>query len=326
MGLFDKLKKTIAGAKDPSAAPPQATPELEPDDGDHDDDSGAGDRGSQLDLAGFDPRDEDAFFDAVLHMESEGQFGGTDESRAEIAARFGIRDRGHWLHVKESVYAVLAQHHGSIDEVMQRELNWRSGQMQRHMQGQVAKAAAGGGFTPVEGVALEAWAAINAAIASGAHHEDLLKGAGIDQARWDRVSGEWNARMARDTTFAIATVYGNAFQAASQGKYGNYAREANAARAANRELALEPPLSYEQYYEIMYEQAYAAKQGKDPVEALRSCGLTIVDWTDLGTFMGYHFHRTAARNWQSYQDIHKRVEAKLAAKYPGLQADVDIAF
>lgn len=328
MGLFDKLKKTIVNAKDQMTAPPaqaQYAPPPEPvleDDAADDDDA----HGAQLDLAGFDPDDEDAFYHAVLHMESEGQFGGTDASRAEIMAQRGIRDRSHWQDVKASVYTVLIHRHGSMEEVGQREMNWRSGQMQRHMQGQVAKAAAGGGFAPVEGVALEAWAAINAAIVSGASHEDLLKGAGIDQARWDRVSAEWNARMARDTTFAITTIYGNAFQAASQGKYGNYAREAAAARAANRELGLEPPISYEQYYEIMYEQAYAAKRGEDPVAALKACGLTIVDWTDLGTFMGYHFHRTGVRNWATYQDIHKRVEAKLAAKYPGVQADVDLAF
>jgi hypothetical protein len=194
------------------------------------------------------------------------------------------------------------------------------------MSGQVAKQAAAGGFEPVEGVSLEAWAAINASIVSGANHEDLLKGAGIDKARWDRVSAEWNARMARDTTFAITTVYGNAFQAASQGKFNAYAKEAAAARAANRELVMEPPMSYEQYYEIMYEQAYAAKQGKDPVAALKGCGLTIVDWTDLSTFMGYHFHRTGVREWTKYEEIFKRVEAKFAAKYPGVKADVDIKF
>ena len=330
MGLFDKLKKTIGNANDQMTAQPapayvpEPEPELEAEE--DEDEGGGGGGGGQLDLAGFNPDDEESFFNAVLHMESEGQFGGTDESRAEIMARFGIRDRSHWQDVKASVYHVLIHRHGSMEEVGQREMNWRSGQMQRHMQGQMAKAAAGGGFTPVEGVSLEAWAAINAAIISGASHEDLLKGAGIDQGRWDRVSAEWNARMARDTTFAITTVYGNAFQAASQGKYGNYAREAAAARAANRELALEPPISYEQYYEIMYEQAYAAKQGQDPVAALRACGLSIVDWTDLGTFMGYHFHRTGVRNWETYKAIHERVEAKLAAKYPGVKADVDLAF
>ncbi|HUJ61504.1 MAG TPA: hypothetical protein VLX92_23525, partial [Kofleriaceae bacterium] len=148
------------------------------------------------DIAGFDPNDEEAFYNAVLHMESEGQFGGTDQSRAEIMGRYRIRDRSHWHVVKESMYRTLVQRFGSIEEVGQREMNWRTGQMTRHMQAQVAQATAGGGLDPVEGITLQAWAAINASIISGANAEDLLKGAGIDKARWDRASAEWNARMA----------------------------------------------------------------------------------------------------------------------------------
>ena len=329
MGLFDKMKGIVKGAQNavqppPPAPPPQQQPPPQQHAHAHVEDTAEDDDG--LDTAGFDPEhDEESFYNAVLHMESEGQFGGTDESRAEIMQRFGIRDRSHWHTVKDACYAVLARRFGG-NEVTQREMNWRQGQMQNHMQAQVAKATAGGGFAPVEGVSLEAWAAINAAIVSGGNGEDLIKGAGIDQARWQRVSAEWNARMARDTTFAITTVYGNAFQAASKGKYGDYAREAAAARAANRDVTMEPPISYEQYYVVMYEQAYAAKQGKDPVEALKASGLTIVDWTDLGAFMGYIFHRDAGRNWKKYEEIHKRVEAQFVAKYPGVKADLDIAF
>ena len=329
MGLFDKIKKGVTDAKNqfvpqqqqaahvnqPPQQPQYVEPEPEPEEE------------VQFDLAGFDPiNDEQAFFNAVLHMESEGMFGGTDESRAEICARYGIRDRSHWHLVKDSNYAMLARKYGSYEEVGQQEMNWRQAQMQSHMMGQQQKMAAKGGFDPVEGVSLEAWAAINASIVSGANHEDLLKGAGIDKARWDRVSAEWNARMARDTTFAITTVYGNAFQAASKGKYGDYAREAAAARAQNRELQMQLPMSWEQYWEILYEQDYGSKQGRDPVEVLKSCGLTIVDWTDLSTFMGYHFNRDAVRHWKEYEEIHKRVEAKMAAKYPGVKCDVDIGF
>jgi hypothetical protein len=332
MGLFDKLKKSVTDAKNqfvpqqqqaahthhPQSAP---EPEVEEVEESHDDEE------AQFDVAGFDVmRDEAAFFNAVLHMESEGMFGGTDESREEICARFGIRDRAHWQTVKESNYALLARKYGSYDEVSQQELNWRQGQMQQHMAGQQQKMAAKGGFDPVEGVTLEAWAAINASIVSGANHEDLLKGAGIDKARWDRVSAEWNARMARDTTFAITTVYGNAFQAASKGKYGDYAREATAARAANRDLAMEIPMSLEQYWEILYEQDYGSKRGQDPVETLKACGLTIVDWTDLSAFMGYYINRTVQRYWKEFNAMHERVKAKMAAKYPGVKADVDIAF
>ncbi len=329
MGLFDKLKKKIGDAKDQITAQPAPAVQEQVHAHVHlveEEEAAVESSESEFDVAGFDPDDEESFFNAVLHMESEGQFGGTDESRAEIMQQFGIRDRSHWHTVKESVYSLLVRKHGTIEEVMQREMNWKSGQMQRHMQSTISSAAAGGKLEPVEGVSLEAWAAINASIVSGASYEDLLKGAGIDKARWDRVSAEWNARMGRDTTFAITTVYGNAFQAASKGKYGDYAREAAAARAANRELSMEPPMSLEQYYEVMYEQSYAAKQGKDPIEALKACGLSIVDWTDVSTFMGYFFHRTAVRHWQEYEVIHKRVEAKLAAKYPGVTADVDIAF
>ena len=339
MGLFDKLKdKAKAAAQGvQNAVQPQAQQQAQPQQPqyqaqqeveDHDHDEVADhDQSEQFDMAGFDPiNDEASFFNAVLHMESEGQFGGTDESRAEISARFGIRDHSHWLTVKESCYSMLARKYGSYEEVSQQEINWRSGQMQQHMMGAQAQMAAKGGFEPVEGVTLEAWAAINASIIGGANWEDLLKGAAIDKARWDRVSAEWNARMARDTTFAITTVYGNAFQAASKGKYGDYAREANAARVANRELAMPLPMTLEQYWEILYEQDYGSKQGRDPVETLKSCNLTIVDWTDLSSFMGYYMNRTVVRDWKQFEPMHERVKAKMAAKYPGVKCDVDISF
>jgi len=332
MGFLDKIKSKVKDAVQGEVPPPAQAAAHEDEvhqqeeDQDHDQDLSGDGGDEEFDLAGFDPLgDEEGFYNAVLHMESEGQFGGTDESRAEIMQRYGIRDRMHWLTVKESCYSVLARQYGG-NEVGQREMNWRMGQMQQHQMQQQQKMAASGGFEPVEGVSLEAWAAMNASIASGANAEDLLKGARIDQARWDRVSAEWNARMARDTTFAVATVYGNAFQAASTGKYGEFAREAAAARAGNRDLEMAPPMEYERYYEILQEQAYAAKQGKDPVAALKDCGLSIVDWTDLGSYFGYYFHRDGVRNWNHYEAIHKRVEAKYEAKYPGVKVDLDIQF
>jgi hypothetical protein len=331
MGFLDSIKKMFGMAKGDDAPPPPAAAPPEADassDDDADEPSASGSSsGGGFDVAGFAvDDDEEAFFNAVQHMESEGMFGGTDESRAEIMERFGIRDRSHWRDVKESNYAVLVKKYGTIEEVSQREMNWRSGQMQKHQQGNTAAAAAKGELNPVEGITLEAWAAINAAIGGGANTDDLLKGAGIDKARWDRVSAEWNARMSRDTTFAITTVFGNAFQAASKGKYADYAREANAARAANRDTTMEPPISWEQYYELMYEQSYAAAQGKDAIASLKAAGLTVADWTDLGSFMGYYFNRNGVRKWKEYEAIHKKVEEKMKAKYAGVKADVDISF
>jgi hypothetical protein len=284
-----------------------------------------------FDLAGFDPRaDEDGFWEAMLYMESEGMIAPNvtigEEDRERVMRKYGVRDHDHWYTVKASVYRRLVELHGSEDTVNQRMLNHRMGMTQKLMSQATAKAASSGELNPVEGIALQQWAAMNAAIAQGASLEDMLKGQGIDKARWDRARSEWEARMARDTTFVIAQVYGSAFQNASKGKYAEHAKEASAARVANRDLALQPPMSLEAYWSILYEQAYGAKQGKDPAEVLKSCGLSVVDWCDLSSFMGYHIQRTYMLNTQSYQDTMKAVEAKFAAKYPGVKADVDIQF
>jgi hypothetical protein len=285
-----------------------------------------------FDLAGFDPNDADAYWEAELYMESEGMIAPnvviTEEDRERVERKYGIRDHSHWQVVKESVVSTICRNKfgGDFNAYAQAQFNHR-GQMSQKLMQQTAKAAAASGeLNPVEGVTLEQWAGINAAFAQGANPDDLLKGQGIDKARWDRVRTEWEARMARDTTFTIAQIYGNAFQAASQGKYASYAKEAAAARGAGRELAMELPMSLEQFWEILYEQAYGAKQGKDPVATLKSCNLTVVDWCDLSTFMGYHIHRTAVRDNAQFTAMTKRVEAKMAAKYPGVKADVDIAF
>ena len=314
MGFFDSIKKAVGGAQqastlghaktEPQVAIPQSPPATRP----------------AVDTAGFEwDRDEEGFFNAVLHMESEGEMGGTDQSRAEIAHKYGIRDRSHWQDVKAAVYHMLTRKYGSVEAVMQREMNWRSGETQKRMQAKTAQVASSGALAPVEGVSLETWAAINASIIGGANFEDLLRGAGIEVDRWNRAKTEWEGRMAKDTTFAIATAYGNAFQNASKGKYAEYAKEANAARAANREMTMQPPMSLEQYYEIMYEQSAADAQGKDPTSALKAMGLSVIDFVDLSTFMGYHFHRTAMIKRPEYEAAHERVSAKMKAKYPGLK-------
>lgn len=327
MGFLDSIKKAVGGAvqqqtaqpqaaQPPPAAPPAAAPQPPPQR-----------QAPRLDTAGFDPvNDENGFFEAVLHMESEGEMGGTDASRAEIMAKYGIRDRSHWQDVKAAVYHVLVQKHGAMEVVSQRELNWRMGETQKRMQQQVAKKAASGDMAPVEGITLEAWAAFNAAIVQGANLDDLLMGASIDRAKWDKATAEWNARMARDTTFAVATVYGNAFQNASKGQYAAYAKEANAARAENRDLKMDPPITMEKFWELTFEQSYALKQGRDPQQTLKDLGLSIVDWTDLGSYMGYFFHRTAQLKWKEYEATMKAVQARLEAKYQGLKVDVDIKF
>jgi hypothetical protein len=333
MGFFDSIKKAVGGVAGQvqdqvqnAVAPPQA--QHAPQHAQHaQPEPEAVEEASSSDVAGFDPSDEEAFFNAVINVESDGQkMAATDESPEQIWARYGVRDHSHWRDVKDAMYRALAEQHGGFEAVMQRQANWRMGQVQRHMQGQTAAKAKSGELNPVEGISIEFWAATNAAIVQGSSPDDLLKGAGIDKARWDRARAEWEARMARDTTFAIAQIYGNAFQAASKGKYAAFAKEANEARAANRELGMEPPMPLEQYFDIMYEQSSATNQGKDPTEALKSLGLSVVDWCDLSSFMGYHIHRKYAAKAEIIHNMMERSRLKCEAKYPGVRTDVDITF
>lgn len=324
MGLFDVIKKLIGGSasttqsavisRDSDGLPSLAAL------------SSASDESATFDTAGFDwDKNENAFFEAITAIEGEGATM-TSLTKTQTCQRYGLRDHLHWQDVKQGVYARLTKKYGSLEEVMQRESNFRQSQAERHMQQNIARHAASGGFEPAFGITLEKWAAMNAALTQGVNFDDLLKGNGISRPRWDRARAEWEARMAKDTTFAITTIYGQAFQNASNGKYAAHVREANAARSANRDMQMPPPTSVDQYWEMLYEQAYAAKQGKDVAAAFAGMGLTVTDWVDLGTVMGYHIHRTWAHNIEQYQASMKRAEAAIKAKYPGVAADVDIQF
>lgn len=321
MGFLSAFKNVLASGSRPEPKDPHPGQRV----AERDDEPVSGSP-QGLDLAGFDLEDEDAFFHAIFELETDGAMGGTDAGRAQVTRTYGIRDHAHWLEVKQNVYTALIHKHGSWQEVAQREANWRMGQQQNQIQAEVAQAAASGELDPVDGVSLEAWAAFNAALIQGGHQDDLLKGVGMSPARWERVSAEWTARMSRDATFAIATVYGNAFQNASNGKWSAYAKEAIAARAENRDLNLAPPVTQEAFYTIMFAQAYAVKKGQTAVDALKAMGLTIIDWTDLGTYMGYWIHRHAASFSEEEHTIHEKVRAKFEAENPGLRADLDIAF
>ncbi|MGN6109816.1 MAG: hypothetical protein ACTHU0_32210 [Kofleriaceae bacterium] len=334
MGFFDKVKNKINNAtaaltqQGQPQAPQQAyqapvgDDDDDRDDDDRDDEGGGHYESTPGDTAGFDwDGDEDAYWEAMVAIESEGMTM-TALTRDQAFQRYGIRDHMHWQDVKDNVWNCLAHKYGSHEIVMQRQMNHRQGMMQRHQQQQVASMQAGGGFTPVEGISLEKWAAINAAIAAGHNFEDLLKGNGISATRWHAARTEWEARMSRDTTFAIATVYGQAFQAASTGRFAPNVRDANAARAENRDMQMPPPVSVEQFFEILFEQSFAP----DAAAALRGMGLSVTDWVDLGTVMGYFIHRTWAHNHAQYNAASERARAQAQARYPGVDRDVDLQF
>lgn len=158
-----------------------------------------------------------------------------------------------------------------------------------------------GELAPFMGVALESWAQAQAAIASGAQLEQVLPGLGIDQATWQAVSAEWNARMSRDTTVTIATVYGQAFAGAGQGQFGAAGQATAAAMNPNGRVdGGQPPIPFEKWIEITVAQDAGHQQGQDPAAVLAHFGMSPADWGTVGGWWGQHFSANAMAMMDDY--------------------------
>ena len=141
-----------------------------------------------------------------------------------------MRDAKHWYQIKATFERWTQSPAGrakypTAGDWMQAKMTTTQtlmmGEMNLRLEGELK-----GEIEPVEGVSLDAWAGAQAKIASGGAVDDAIKSLGIDKAKWERVSAEWNARMSRDTTTTIATAYGKAFMASGQGGHGAAAASA----------------------------------------------------------------------------------------------------
>jgi hypothetical protein len=164
---------------------------------------------------------------------------------------------------------------------------------------------------PVEGVTLEQWAGLQAALAGGGDIDQLLAQARMDRPRWDRVSAEWMHRMTTDTTHTITTAYGNAFAGAAQGQYGTHAAHA-ASVGVGGDLGAEP-ISLELFVEIQEAMSAGARRGYDAGAVLAHFGLSALDWSNAGMFWSKRMQQDAMRyqkEFTHYSDLYR-------AKYAG---------
>jgi hypothetical protein len=172
-----------------------------------------------------------------------------------------------------------------------------------------AMSGAGGALEPVEGVSCEQWAHINAAIANSGDLDQLIAQAGMDRPKWDRVAAEWQARMQADTSFAIATVYGNAFSNAGQGQFA-----AQAGHAANVGVGgdlSDEPVSFERYCEIEAAMGCASDRGEDVNQLLSQFGISAMEWGQIGMFWSKKTQQEAMK----YHQLHTEYHDKYIAKY-----------
>lgn len=155
-------------------------------------------------------------------------------------------------------------------------------QLSQQMNENIENATQSGLLDPIKGVSLEDWAAANVKISQGTPLEQVLSILGVEKPVWDEVSAAWLARMSQDTTFAISTVYSNAFVNPNIGKF---AQAPASVATANGDVD-KVKNDFELYIKIMCHQTAASVQGIDTQSVLKQYGLSIGDWGVINSYWG----------------------------------------
>jgi hypothetical protein len=224
---------------------------------------------------------------------------------------FGFRDGGHWEAFRGWGVASWAAHTRQNPT----DLEFRQGgiareRIMREKAGAMTGQGGGGGLDPVEGITLEQWAHVQAALAGGGDTDQLISRFRMDRPRWDRVSAVWMQRMSTDTTHTISSAYANAFAGAAQGQYGVQAAQA-AAVGVGGNLGGEP-ISLERFVEIQEAVSAAHRRGYDVSAALAQFGMSALDWGNAGMFWGKRLQQDAMRYHQEYTYYSDLYRAKYA--------------
>lgn len=237
-----------------------------------------------------------------------------DSEEVLLIHEYGFRSGGHYEAFRNWSAYSWAQHLGEDPGNFMIRMSSKAREILMNEKMAAMRTPGGGGggaLDPVEGVSLESWAAIQAAIASGGDANALCAQAGIDAARWQRVSAEWNNRMATDTTATVATAYGQAFASAGTGQFG-----AAAAAAAQSGPGGDPgaePASFERFIQVQEAMSVASERGQDPNAVLGQFGMTAADFGNLGAYWSKKMQSDAMR----YHQLHTEYSAKYRAMYGG---------
>lgn len=244
-----------------------------------------------------------------IHDEDGNQL---DPEEVLLIRVFGFRDGGHWEAFRGWGVSSWAANMRQDPT----DLEFRLGgvareRIMREKAGAMTGQGGGGGLDPVEGVTMEQWAHVQAALAGGGDIDLLIAGAGMDRPKWDRVSAVWMQRMTTDTSGAIATAYGNAFAGASQGQYGAQAAHA-AAVGVGGDLGGEP-IPFERFVEIQEAMGVWTSQGHDANAVLAHFGMSALDWSNAGMFWSKRIQQEAMK----YHELYTRFSDFYRAKYSG---------
>ena len=113
----------------------------------------------------------------------------------------GFRDLAHFSWFKKKIHKAKAKAWEQHDAILKQTFKALDERFEKK------KAALSNELSAFKGVPLEAWAGAIAQLAQAKPMSQVLEVLGLEQPQWDEINAEWMARMSRDTTATIATVY-----------------------------------------------------------------------------------------------------------------------
>lgn len=227
------------------------------------------------------------------------------------ARTLGFKDEDHFRALHE-----ISNNSDYFPELLDAEGNLDQGASTIEYQNSVreqAKDMEGEGeiLAPIDGVSCATWASANAKIASnGDWTDEVLTIISGDRAKWDKVNNAWQERMSNDTSFVIAQIYGDAFNASATGNLGGMA-DIN-----------ETNFPFEKYIEVSVAMKHMTDQGKDPQQALSLFDLTVADYSNVSTF----WSNKQNENINYYHELRIQLEEKFDKKYEAGDLNDDISF
>lgn len=226
---------------------------------------------------------------------------GDDEAISEVYGQWGFLDEEHYEWIRERLIPGWEER-----GAMQEQLDAQRADLKDQLNARAAGMA--GELEPFMGVSMEAWASANAKLSQGGDLAALLPGLGVDAAGWAAVSEEWNARMSRDTTATIATVYGQAFTAAGTGQFGaaGQASAASMLDASANDVGGDAPISFERWIEITEAQNAGVARGEAAVDILAGFGMTPADWGTVGGWWSQRFAAEAMSRLEEFNQLSEK--------------------
>ena len=299
MGIFDRLKKAVSG--------PEAESKITENPSVYVSGSGVEIGGVELPKGWENYSGSELRFHASQALLALSSTGNNDGKAQEL----GFRDEKHLRHVH-----TIANDAAYFPELLDQEGVYDQGASIKEYQNEVRKQAenlTGENqiLEPIDGITCEVWAQANAKIASnGDWTDEVLTLISGDRALWDKVNNAWQERMANDTSFVIAQIYGDAFNASATGNLG-----------AKDEIS-EINFSYEKYIELSVAMELLTDQGKDPQQILAMFDMTVTDYSNVSNFWSHK----QLDDMEKYRLWRLELEDQYREKYEVADGNDDIEF